>query len=95
MVKERVVIVGTESGPFSTVTMGADQALLLESNITSVVLKEGECFCMGEKLEINKRKYLKPFNTTIFFTVDKPCTLSFRTPFSYRLSTRYSSRKTF
>lgn len=77
--------VGTESGPFSTVEMGADQALLLEPNITSVVLKEGECFCMGEKLVIDRRRYLKPFNTTVFFTTSKPCTLSFKTPFSYRL----------
>lgn len=78
--------VGIEVGPFVCVDVKAGHALFIESNITSVILKEGECFCMGEKLETNKKKYLKPFSTTAFFTVDQLCSLSFKTPLKYCIS---------
>ena len=75
--------VNLESGPFHEIDLEPNHALVIKPSITSGVLVEGECFCMGQRLEVGKKVYFKPFSDTMLFTLNSPCKLSFKTPLSY------------
>lgn len=77
------VKVSLESGPFFEIDLEPNHLLVIKPSITSVVLMKGECYCMGQKLEVGKKVYFKPFSDTMLFTLNSPCKLSFKTPLSY------------